>query len=227
MKFYTDKANQLSLKIIIASIITGVQLDLVNVDLEARENRTPEFLEKSPLGKVPVLEVDAKTSLFEPNVICRFLASKQKKVTLFPSGTDGFLVEQWLEWEESRLIPDTYHYFASLSGVSDFPEEKVAASAAKTNEYLSYLESNINGKYLVGGALSMADIAIWSSLYIAFGKDGLLTTGDQAAKTSQQYPKITAWFNDLAQEKHFISALKKASVDSAADVVVSFRKLFQ
>jgi glutathione S-transferase len=47
----------------------GIAYDYVEVDILAGETRTPEFLEKNPNGRIPVLEFDEGTCLAESNPI--------------------------------------------------------------------------------------------------------------------------------------------------------------
>ena len=51
--------------------ISGI--DIHNVDLNAGAHRTPEFLAKSPLAKVPALELDDGRVLTETRAICTYL----------------------------------------------------------------------------------------------------------------------------------------------------------
>ena len=46
------------------------------------DNMKPEFLEKNPLGKVPVLETE-QGCLFESNAIARYIARIRRDTKLF------------------------------------------------------------------------------------------------------------------------------------------------
>ena len=50
-----------------------LQVPIVPVDILTGENRTPEFLEKNPLGGLPVLELDDGTHLTESLAIIEYL----------------------------------------------------------------------------------------------------------------------------------------------------------
>ena len=41
----------------------NIQLELILCDMAKREHKTPEFLEKNPSGKIPVLELESQTFL--------------------------------------------------------------------------------------------------------------------------------------------------------------------
>lgn len=49
---------------------------------------TQEFLSLAPAGKIPVLILDSDKTLFESDLICRFLAQSKSNNTLFPAEFD-------------------------------------------------------------------------------------------------------------------------------------------
>ena len=51
----------------------NIQLELILCDMAKREHKTPEFLEKNPSGKIPVLELDNGECISESIAICRYL----------------------------------------------------------------------------------------------------------------------------------------------------------
>jgi len=59
----------------------GIELERVEVDLHAMENRSPAFLKKNPSGKIPVLELDSGTFLPESAAIMEYLEE------IYPSPT--------------------------------------------------------------------------------------------------------------------------------------------
>lgn len=72
-----------------------VDYEYCYVDLMQRENRSESFMEKTPIGKVPVLEHDGKF-LFESGAICRYVSSVEKS-PLFPADKlERARVDQWM-----------------------------------------------------------------------------------------------------------------------------------
>ena len=51
----------------------SVPFEQVNVNLLQQENRLPDFLQKNPGGKVPVLEIEPSIFLFESSAIFALL----------------------------------------------------------------------------------------------------------------------------------------------------------
>jgi glutathione S-transferase len=73
----------------------GVEYEYCYVDLMQRENRSESFMEKTPIGKVPVLEHDGEF-LFESGAICRYVSSVEKS-PLFPADKLARArVDQWM-----------------------------------------------------------------------------------------------------------------------------------
>src|SRR3954464_12270347 len=61
----------------------GAKLEIVLVDLQKREHKTPEFLKINPAGKIPAL-VDGEARLFENAAICLYLADEYPAARLAP-----------------------------------------------------------------------------------------------------------------------------------------------
>ncbi|NMO15113.1 glutathione S-transferase family protein [Pyxidicoccus fallax] len=61
----------------------GAQYELVPIDLQKREHKTPEFLAINPAGKLPAL-VDGETRVFENAAICLYLGDKFPEANLAP-----------------------------------------------------------------------------------------------------------------------------------------------
>lgn len=61
----------------------GARYEIVQVDLQKREHKTPEFLKINPAGKLPAL-VDGEAKIFEAAAICLYLADKFPETKLAP-----------------------------------------------------------------------------------------------------------------------------------------------
>jgi glutathione S-transferase len=61
----------------------GAQYELVPIDLQKREHKTPGFLAVNPAGKLPAL-VDGQTRVFENAAICLYLADRFPEAHLAP-----------------------------------------------------------------------------------------------------------------------------------------------
>ena len=73
MKLYDAKMAPNPRRVRMFAAEKGIELQLVQIDLTKAENRKPPFLEKNPLGRVPVLELDDGSYLAESLAICEYL----------------------------------------------------------------------------------------------------------------------------------------------------------
>ncbi len=79
----------------------GLTVDYEEVDLLCGENVRPEFLDKNPMGQIPVLELEDGTFLRESNAILYWLT---EETPLMPTDRLGRTrVVQWFSFEQSNI----------------------------------------------------------------------------------------------------------------------------
>jgi len=61
----------------------GIEAPYEQIDIIKREGRQPDFLEKNPLGGIPVLELDDGTCISESVSICRYFEAEHPDPPLF------------------------------------------------------------------------------------------------------------------------------------------------
>jgi glutathione S-transferase len=84
----------------------------VQVDLDAKENRTPEYRAKNPLGAVPMLELDDGACITESVAICRYFEETQPAPPLMGVGAvDRALVEMWQRRMEFEIFQPIANVF--------------------------------------------------------------------------------------------------------------------
>jgi glutathione S-transferase len=137
----------------------------VKVDLNAGEQKKPEYLAMNPNGKIPLLVVDGRP-IFESLAILIYLGETYgvDKGLYPPPGLDRAEVLKWIAWGGATLLDAGGRL---LRNVSDrFPAElrnaKVAEAAKQElGDLLGILDRELEGKeYLVGGKFSFADLAL-------------------------------------------------------------------
>src|SRR2546423_11191976 len=75
-----------------------IPFERIEVDIVRGESRTPEFLGKTPEGRIPVLQLEDGTHLFESNAILCYLA---EGTPFLPTHRlDRARVLQWLVWAQ-------------------------------------------------------------------------------------------------------------------------------
>jgi glutathione S-transferase len=142
----------------------GIEVPSVQIDIGKAENREPPFLEKNPMGGVPVLELDDGTYLAESVAICRYFEEVQPEPPLLGSDArDRALVEMWqrrMELEVAlpimQCFRNTHDFFKGR--IEQVPEygEVCRRSAEKR---LAWLDGELaNREFVAGDRFTIADI---------------------------------------------------------------------
>ena len=119
------------------------------------------YLKLNPNGKVPTL-VDGDTVIWESNTILRYLATKHKKDTLYPTELAARTqVERWMDW---LLAAVNYQYVQVFKDSKKAANERAATFEADAKELaaqLSILDGAMAGKAWVAGKdFTIADVAL-------------------------------------------------------------------
>lgn len=129
------------------------------VDVTRGESRTAEFLAKSPMGQVPMVEFDDGRVLAQSNAIIRYLA---RGSALLPD--DAFMqakVDEWLFWEQNGhefFVAGCRYQMVYLGKSRDEREPwRVARGEAALDLMDRALEKR---SFLVGDTVTVADIAL-------------------------------------------------------------------
>lgn len=130
------------------------------------QDNSPDFRATSPLGKIPGL-ADGDYKLADSSAICHYLERKYPAPSLFPAGAEEVGRMLWFdEYADTILIPTAGKVFFQLAVRPRLLQQQpdmAIVDQALTKEIppvLDYLERTIDGPFLVGGRLSLADIAI-------------------------------------------------------------------
>ena len=170
----------------------GVEYEYCYVDLMQRENRSESFMEKTPIGKVPVLEHDGEF-LFESGAICRYVSSVEKS-PLFPADKlERARVDQWMTFftcHPGRWLTDIY-FEKIIKPMAGMGETDLAAcdKAAKfAHQQLKVIERWLEMRdWLANDALSIAEpfaLAYMEQVHaIGFSLD--------------EHPRVQAWLQRL------------------------------
>jgi len=165
-------------KVRIALLEKGIAFE---EDANCRPSQKDEWVARSPMGKVPVLEVDGAT-LSESQVICEYLEEVYPEKPLYPRDPLARAkvrelithIEWHMEMVARRLYAETF--FGGK--VSDSAKEAVKKDLARGVRTLSALAKF--GPFIAGKELTLADCAAFAHLplislstKIAFGEDVL------------------------------------------------------
>ena len=154
--------------------ITG--LEVINVDLNQGEHRAQTFLTKSPLAKVPALELDDGRVLTETRAICTWLEGHYPEPNLMGRDADerAFIemadrrVELYLMAGLAHWIRHCHPGLAPLEN-PQFPEFG-QSQRDKAVEVARWLDRELQTRpWIAGDRLSIADITAFCALEFARG----------------------------------------------------------
>ncbi|MEO8559885.1 MAG: glutathione S-transferase [Rhodospirillales bacterium] len=140
---------------------------------------TQEFRAMNPNGKVPVIK-DGELVLWESLAILRYLAARygrDNKAGRFWSddAAQRAPADQWMDWSATSLQPAFINgifmaYYRTPEALRN--PQQVENGAQMVGGLMLMLDAQLAGKkYVLGDALSLADIPIACNLYRYFGID--------------------------------------------------------
>lgn len=175
------------------------QLDIpytrVELDIDRRETRTPEFLAKNPNGRIPTLQLDDGTYLPESNAILFYLADGTAFLPTERLARAQAL--QWMFFEQYSHEPNiaTSRYLLT-HGIEITPERLRLLEMKKTAGHaaLAVMEQHLAQRtFFVGERYTIADIALYAYTHVA----------EEGGFTLAPYTAVRAWLQRVAaQPKH-------------------------
>lgn len=198
-------------KVRLALLEKGIEFE---EDANCRPSQKEEWLARSPLGKVPVIEVDG-TALAESQAICEYLEDAYPQVPLYPKDPLArakvreliAVIELHMELVARRLYGALY--FGGL--MSEETKKEVERDLAKGVRAFSKLVKF--DPYIAGKEFTLADCVAFVSLplismtsKLAFGKDVL-----------ESVPQLKPYLKMLGERPHFrkVNDDRKAATEAA------------
>jgi len=176
-----------------------------NVDLKAKPDW---FLEKSPLGKVPVLRFPDGQYIFESAIINEFIDDSlpQDKRLSPPDALTRAQNKAWIEYF-GTIFTEFY------GAVIKTTKEEFEAALAPISKKFAQLEQQVKGPYFNGEKLSLIDIAIAPMLQRLIAVDTIagIDVGEK-----NKLPKVSAWVKKIVE----LPSINKASSLQAEDPVL-------
>jgi len=156
--------NYRAWKTLIAAAYNDIKIDVPPFELH-KDNVTPEFLAKNPLGKVPVLETP-HGCIFESNAIARYVARLRRDTDLCGSSFfESSQVDQWIDFSANELEPTRAIWLFPLSGFLQYDAEAYQSAKQDVAKTLDVLNQHLASRtYLVGEKITLADIVVVSAL---------------------------------------------------------------
>lgn len=182
----------------VAAKLNGLKLDTPEFTM-GTTNKTPEFLEKFPLGKVPTLEVHATDStpavyLAEGPAIAHYVASQgpASGQLLGRTPQEQAKIQQYIWHAETEIYGNTLIKLLMNLGYRPKNEEVEKQGLEGLERMLAVYEKILKGQKWVAGTeeYSMADLSTAGALY--WGLKNWYGKG-----FAEKYPAVKEWYERL------------------------------
>lgn len=184
---------------------TGLDYQIIPVNIAKGEQFEPDFLKISPNNRIPAI-IDTKPadkgesiSIFESGAILLYLA--QKTGQFLSNDTRHYAKTlEWLFWQVGGLAPmaGQNHHFGLYA-----PEKipyAIDRYVKETNRLYGVLNKQLEGKDYIVGEYSIADMACypWIVPYVNQQQD------------ITEFPHLEAWFKRMGEREAVIRAYQQA-----------------
>jgi glutathione S-transferase len=159
---------------------------------------TREFLAKNPHGRIPVIEDDDGTVVWESHAILRYLAARHPARGFWsddPGARSRF--DRWMDWSQTSLQPDFlggvfWGCYRTPEPQRDWPA--IRSAVERCAKHFRLLDAVLGGqRFLLGETLSLADITIGTALYRYFELD----------IDRPSVPNVEAWYRRLQERSPY------------------------
>lgn len=186
-------------KIRLTAAHAGIPLERRQYDILKGETRTAEFLgEVNADGRIPVLQL-GDDFLPESNAACVYLAHGTPLIPVDRFAHADML--RWMFWEQYSHEPNIatvrfWRRWVGEANLSDLQRAMLPAKIAAGNAALALMDAHLErSAFLVGDALTLADIALYAYTHVA----------DEGGFDLQPYPNVRAWLARVAAEPGHVS----------------------
>lgn len=151
---------------------------------------TPEFRAMNPHGKVPVIEDDGVV-VWESHAILRYLAARYGEPFWHDDPAERSLSDRWMDWSQTTLQPDFlsgvfWGFYRTPEAQRNLPAIKI--KVALCARHFTLLDRHLADRaFMLGDALTLADIPIATNLYRYFNLD----------IDRPSVPNVEAWYRRL------------------------------
>jgi glutathione S-transferase len=193
-------------KAIVSAILKGLDYKFEVVVPVIPDNLPANWHTLSPTGLIPVLQ-DGDFTLADSSAICQYLEMKQPAPPVLPADIKEHARTLWFDAYAGgtifrHVVHPLFHQTVVNPNIRKVPIDRVVVDDVLSNvqpKIFGYLEGEINGKFLVGERLTLADIAIASNFinyqYLGFKID------------AGRYPKLSRYLCEIAAVDAFQRAL--------------------
>jgi glutathione S-transferase len=161
----------------------------------------------SPTGLIPVMQ-DGDYTLADSTAICLYLEKKHPSAPVLPADVRQYARALWFDAYAGGTVFRHIVHPLFYQRVVAPNIKKIATDQSAVDQVLNevgpkifgYLESQIDGKFLVGRSLSLADIAVASN-FLVYQYCGFTISADR-------YPKLARYLREIVGVDLFRKAIE-------------------
>ena len=191
---YLPSGNGYKVRLLLTQL--GIAYRLEELDIKTGATREPWFLEINPNGKVPAIVLGDGRALCESHAILGYFGEGTAFVPADPY--ERARMWQWMCFEQYSLEPfvGTLRYWRSSLGRTraEIGEERYREKLDGGHRALAILDARLAGRdWLVAGAYTLADIALYAYTHVA----------DEGDFELDRFAHVRAWHERVrAQPRH-------------------------
>ncbi|MFU6377111.1 glutathione S-transferase family protein [Metapseudomonas otitidis] len=195
-KVYGDVISGNCYKVKLILELLGQPYQWVPVDILKGETQSEAFLALNPNGKIPVLELEDGTTLWESNAILNFLAEGSDLLPTEPRLRTQVLQWQFFEQYSHEPYVAVARFIKRYQGMPAERADEYQVCLVRGYKALRVMEQQLSRTpYLVGDAYSIADIALYAYTHVA----------EEGGFDLSGFPAIQAWMARVAAHPRHVS----------------------
>ena len=179
----------------------AVACEFVVADAWAADGPVPRF---NPLGKVPVLERDDGTMLFDSPVIVEYLDQLKAPTWLPAAGEARWEMLRWEALADGILDAVVTRLLETRRAAAQQAPEVIQRQAQKVARALEYTERSLKGAYLMQDRFTLADLAMG----VALEYTDLRYPHDWRAR----HPKLARWLAGVCARTSFVETVPPGAI---------------
>ncbi|GBC00258.1 hypothetical protein RclHR1_00380026 [Rhizophagus clarus] len=210
-KIHSYPNNPRVFKILIAAHYNELDIEVAEFEI-GKDNKEPAYLEKFHNEKVPAFEnTDGDVFLNESGAIAYYVASyKEDTQLLGKDRKENAQVLHYILFAENEITPHANTWVNPILGISQYNKAAHNQAVNGLKKSLDILEKILLKKtYLVGERITLADIAVSTSLYLPFKL--VLDVGFRKG-----HPNLTRWYTTLINQPAFKKVLGDVTLAEVA-----------
>ena len=194
---FLESGNGYKVRLLLAQL--GIPFERIEMDIRSGATRTPEFLKKNPNGRIPTIQLEDGTFLFESNAILYYFADG---TPFFPADRlERAQVFQWMFFEQYSHEPfiAVARAWLTVFGMDEEKERLLPQKQKLGYDALGVMEGHLAKRtFFVGERYSIADIALYAYTHVA----------DEGGFDLGRFPKVQAWLGRVKAQPGYIPITK-------------------